>query len=178
VNGDLEKIDDRWRLRFTRRLQHAPDTVWRAITEPEHLEAWFPDRIIGEWTVGSRLRFESRGGEFPAFDGEVLACEYPSLLMFRWGPDTIRLEIVPDATGCTLVLIDTIDELGKAARDAAGWHACLDVLEHHLNGATAPWTPGERWADVHSGYIEKFGPAASTIGPPDAVSARTDAPES
>jgi len=27
------------------------------------------------------------------------------------------------------VLLDTIDELGKAARDGAGWHACLDVLQ-------------------------------------------------
>ena len=27
-----------------------------------------------------------------------------------------------------LTLINRFDEIGKAARDAAGWHACLDAL--------------------------------------------------
>jgi uncharacterized protein YndB with AHSA1/START domain len=167
MNGDLEQTDNQWRLRFTRQLAHSPDKVWRAITEPVHLEAWFPNRIVGEWSVGAPLRFEYRGGEFPSFDGEVLAYEYPSLLEFRWGTDTIRFEIRPHASGCTLTLVDTFDELGKAARDGAGWHECLDNLEHHLDGTTPPWAPGERWAAVHPGYVEKFGPAASTVGPPE-----------
>ena len=174
MNGDLEQTDEQWRLRFARQLRHSPETVWRAITEPAHLEAWFPDRIVGEWKVGSTLRFEARGGEHDAFEGEVMSCEYPSLLEFRWGGDIIRFEIVPDGNGCILNLIDTIDELGKAARDGAGWHACLDMLEHHLNGTTPPWTPGQRWADVHDGYVQKFGLEASTIGPPDPVSVQTD----
>jgi uncharacterized protein YndB with AHSA1/START domain len=174
VNGELEQIGDRWRLRFRRQLHHSPETVWRAITEPEHLETWFPQRVVGEWTVGAPLRFEGVGGEFPPFDGEVIACECPSLLEFRWGTDLLRFEIVPDGSGCTLILTDTIEELGKAARDGAGWHACLDVLEHHLDGTPPPWTPGERWGQVHPVYVETFGPAASTIGPPDAVGAAAD----
>jgi hypothetical protein len=99
----------------------------------------------------------------------VLACEPPSVLEFRWGPDVIRFEIVPyaaPATGCTFRLFDVFGELGKAARDAAGWHTCLDFLEHHLSGATAPWTDRERWGEVHPGYVERFGPAAATLGPP------------
>ena len=32
-------------------------------------------------------------------------------------------------------------EVGKAARDAAGWHACLDILGHHLAGEKPPWSP-------------------------------------
>jgi uncharacterized protein YndB with AHSA1/START domain len=143
--------------------------VWRAVTEPEHLDAWFPQRIVGEWRAGAPLKFESRGGEHPAFDGEVLACDPPALLEFRWGPDVLRFEIVPNAepaTGCTFRLFDVFGELGKAARDAAGWHTCLDVLEHHLSGAAAPWTDRERWGEVHPGYVERFGPAAATLGPP------------
>jgi uncharacterized protein YndB with AHSA1/START domain len=166
MNGELEQVGDRWRLRFTRPLRHPAEKVWRAITEHDHLETWFPQRIIGTWQVGAALRFESRKGEFPGFDGTVLACEPPSLLEFSWGSDRIRLEIIPDGEQCTLTLLDTIDELGKAARDAAGWHACLDMLEAHLDGATSP-EAGERWAEVHPGYVDAFGPEASTIGPPE-----------
>jgi uncharacterized protein YndB with AHSA1/START domain len=167
VNGVLEQAGESWRLRFSRHLAHSPQKVWRAITEPEHLEAWFPGRIVGEWMMGSKLEFH---GEYPTFEGEVLAIEDGSLLEFRWGPDTIRLEIVPQGTGCTLTLTDTFDELGKAARDAAGWHECLDRLEDDLEGTT-PVAWGARWKAVHAGYVEELGPEASAIGPPDPVDA-------
>jgi uncharacterized protein YndB with AHSA1/START domain len=167
MNGDLEQAGDRWRLRFTRELAYPPEKVWRAVTEPDHLDAWFPQRILGDWAAGAPLKFESRSGEFPSFDGEVLACEPPTLLEFRWGSDVIRFEIVPDPRGCTFVLTDTFAELGKAARDAAGWHVCLDFLEQHLQGAAPLWSSGEHWMQVHPGYVEKFGPDAATMGPPE-----------
>ncbi|HEX4220066.1 MAG TPA: SRPBCC family protein [Acidimicrobiales bacterium] len=166
LSGELEAKDNRWRLRFTRPLSQAPETVWRAITEPEHLEAWFPQRIRGGWSVGSTLHFESRHGEFPPFDGEVIAYEPESVVEFRWGTDIIRLEIVPSGSGCTLTLFDTIDDLGKAARDGAGWHVCLEALEQALASAEPPETVAGRWQVVHAGYVEKFGPEAATIGPP------------
>jgi uncharacterized protein YndB with AHSA1/START domain len=177
VDGQLEHAGDRWTLRFSRQLRHPAEKVWRAITEPEHLEAWFPQRVIGEWTVGAPLRFAFRGGDLADFDGEVLACEPPSLLEYRWGTDTIRFEIVPSGATCTLTLIDTIDELGKAARDGAGWHACLDALEDELDGTQPTQTSVERWREVHARYVETFGPQASTIGPPEQLAATTDTPE-
>src|SRR3954453_3491933 len=153
------------RLRFERHLPHAPEKVWRAITEPEHLKAWFPDTIVvDEWAVGAPLRFETPHEEIGDFDGEDLAVEPPRLLEFRWGTDTIRLEVAPDGEGSTLTLTDTIDELGKAARDAAGCHPCPDVLEPHLDGSDPDWSSSERWGQVHPGYVEAFGPEAATIG--------------
>ena len=169
MDGELERVDDRWRLRFTRRLDHPADLVWRALTEPDHLAAWFPDRIVvvGGWAVGSPLRFESSIEGIEAFDGEVLACDPPKALEFRWGTDVLRFELAPDGAGCTLTLLDTIDEVGKAARDSAGWHVCIDKLEHHLGGATPPWSDGERWHELHPDYVAAFGPDASSIGPPE-----------
>lgn len=165
MNGTLEQIDDGWRLRFERRLAHAPEKVWRAITEPDHLAAWFPDAIeVRGWRVGEPVRFAHTEGE--GFDGEVLAFEQGSMLAFRWGTDVIRLEVCPDGDGTRLTLLDTIDHLGKAARDAAGWHACLDRLEAHLGGTSAA-SPSDRWRAVHPGYVEAFGPEAATIGPPE-----------
>jgi uncharacterized protein YndB with AHSA1/START domain len=162
--GDLERFGDQWQLRFARRLPHPPGKVWRAITEAEHLQAWFPQRIVGEWAVGSWLRFESEHGHF---DGEVLRFEPESLVEFRWGPDTIRMEVTSDGgIGSILTLVDTFSELGKAARDAAGWHTCIDVLEQHLAGTEAQWDLRQRWETVHPGYVDKFGPEAAAVGPP------------
>jgi Activator of Hsp90 ATPase homolog 1-like protein len=39
-------------LRFVRYLPHPPAKVWRALTEPEHLAAWFPTTIDGHAARG------------------------------------------------------------------------------------------------------------------------------
>jgi uncharacterized protein YndB with AHSA1/START domain len=162
MDGNLEAAGDNWRIRFERRLSHPLEKVWRAMTEPEHLAAWFPDRIVGPWEVGGRLRFESEYGDF---EGEVLAFEPMRLVEFRWGTDVIRLELAKDGAGSLLTLSDTITELGKAARDAAGWHECLDRLEAELAGRQ-PSDWGKRWPQLRDAYAERFGPEAATVGPP------------
>lgn len=165
MDGQLVQIGDRWQLRFRRRLAHPSEKVWRAITEPEHLQRWFPDRVVGDMTVGAALRFEMSNGE--SFPGEVLACDPPKALELRWGTDVLLFEIEPDGDGCVLTLHDTITEVGKAARDTAGWHVCLDKLEHGLASTSPTWTDGARWKELHAGYVAAFGPEASTMGPPE-----------
>ncbi len=51
---------------------------------------------------------------------------------------TLRFEIEPDGAGTRFTLSNVFDDIGKAARDAAGWHSCLDALERELDGAPAP----------------------------------------
>lgn len=168
MDGVLEQIGDRSVLRFQRELGHSREKVWRALTEPKHLAAWFPTSIHGERAAGARLRFSFPDEEGDDFEGEMLAYDPPALLEFRWGPDTLRFEL-EDAEGTTiLTLTDTIEEAGKAARDAAGWHVCLDRLDYLLDGTAAPWAPPERWREVHERYVARFPSEASTIGPPEA----------
>jgi uncharacterized protein YndB with AHSA1/START domain len=170
MHGTVEQLDDgRWRLRFTRTLRHPPEKVWRAITEPEHLEHWFPTTIEGERATGSRLTFSFPGGEAPPFEGEMLAYEPSSVIEFQWGPDVVRIELQPSDEGTVLTLLDTLEERGKAARDGAGWHVCLDGLERHLAGDPAARDAMGAWRDVHGHYVEEFGPEAATIGPPAEV---------
>jgi uncharacterized protein YndB with AHSA1/START domain len=167
-HGDLLQLDDgRWQLRFTRVLAHRPEQVWRAITEPAHLATWFPTTIEGDRAAGARLRFSFPDGEAPAFDGEMLAYEPPCLMELRWGPDVVRLEVRPSGEGTELTLLDTLDAHGKAARDGAGWHTCLDALGADLDGEPSPRDQMSRWSEVHAGYVEAFGPLAATIGPPE-----------
>jgi uncharacterized protein YndB with AHSA1/START domain len=169
MDGQLEQVGARWQLRFTRTLCHPPEKVWRALTDDAELEAWFPTTIEGERAAGAALTFRFREHEMPDMHGEMVACEPPRLLEFSWGGDLLRIELQPDGGGTLLTLTDTFDELGKAARDGAGWHVKLEELDHHLDGTRPPWSEGERWSEVHDGYVERFGPEAATIGPPDGV---------
>jgi uncharacterized protein YndB with AHSA1/START domain len=161
--------EDRWQLRFERVLAHPPSKVWEAITAPEHLAHWFPTTIEGERAVGASLRFTFPQDEAPPFEGKMLAYDPPSLMEFQWGADVLRLELRPVPQGTQLTLLDTLEERGKAARDGAGWHACLDALSASLDGATHPRAALDGYRDVRAHYVESFGPEAATIGPPDAI---------
>jgi len=167
MDGQLERAGDRWRLTFTRKLAHSPDKVWRAVTEPEHLAAWFPAEIQGERAAGAPLVFHFTKGEGPDLAGEMLTFDPPKVLEFTWDTDHYRIALEPDGAGTTLIFVNTFDQIGKAARDAAGWHVCLDLLACHLAGETPPWEPRQRWEEVHGGYVEAFGPESATIGRPD-----------
>jgi uncharacterized protein YndB with AHSA1/START domain len=165
--GTLEQLPDgRSQLRFTRTLAHPPELVWQAVSEPEHLAAWFPTTIEGERAAGAPLRFSFPGGQAPPLQGEMLAFEPPSLLELRWGPDILRIELRAVEEGTELVLLDTLEERGKAARDGAGWHVCLDALERRLDGAPHARESIDTWKRVHPHYVKTFGSQAATIGPP------------
>ena len=162
--GDLTRAGDRWRLTFTRTLAHPREKVWRAITEPEHLAVWFPDRIVGEMSAGAALRFVADAHD--DFEGVMTAFDPPSVMELTWGTDSIRIELEPEGDGTRLRLIDTFDEQGKAARDGSGWHECLDRLASDLDGVEPPaW--GSDWRAQFARYIDHLGPEASTIGPPE-----------
>jgi uncharacterized protein YndB with AHSA1/START domain len=165
--GELRRDDGTPRLRFTRRLPFPQAAVWRAVTEPEHLAAWFPTTIDGERRAGAPLRFRHRDDAGPAFDGEMLAFDPPSVMELRWGEDIVRIEVEPAGEAAsTLVLTHTFADLGKAARDGAGWHVCLDALGRSLSGDPTPDGTRERWEEVRADYAERFGPEAAIVGPP------------
>jgi uncharacterized protein YndB with AHSA1/START domain len=170
--GTLDQLDDgRWQLRLTRVFRHPVEKVWRAISQPEHLAHWFPTTIEGERVVGAPLRFSFPADPLPPFEGEMVAYEPPSLMELRWGPDVLRLELRATAEGTELTLFDTLEERGKAARDGAGWHTCLDALAVALDGADTPRAEMkmDRWHEVNARYVEIFGPEAATIGPPEGL---------
>ncbi len=175
AQGMLEEVDGRWRLRFVRVLPHRPEKVWRALTEEQHLSAWFPTTIEGDLQNGAPLMFRHRNMAAPPITGEMLACDPPRLLEFTWGfsgdpgdqPELTRFELAPTNGGCTLTLTTTYDAVGKSARDAAGWDDCLYLLAQHLAGEAPVGSGVERWKRLNRRYAELFGPASATIGPPE-----------
>ena len=141
--GTLERAGDVSILRFERRLAHPQQKVWRALTEDAALAAWFPTTIEGPRQTGAALHFSFRQSEGEPFDGEMLAFVPPSLMELRWADDVLRFELEADGPGCILRLRLTFPEHGKAARDAAGWHVCLERLELAV-GATGWSRPGSQ----------------------------------
>jgi hypothetical protein len=137
------------------------------LTEPDRVSQWFPANIEGERRAGAPLTFVFREDEGPTLGGEVLAFEPPRLFEFTWQDEHLRFELVPTADGCRLTFLNTFDDVGKAARDAAGWHACLDLLPYAVTGDAPPWDPSTRWSHVQDDYIKRFPPEASTVGPPE-----------
>jgi uncharacterized protein YndB with AHSA1/START domain len=130
-------------VRLERLLPDPPAIVWRALTEREQLQSWFPSDLIvegGEWVVGAVLEFP-----FPpevidmTLVGEVVVVDEPNLLAFTWGEETLRFELSPADGGTRLVLTDELPA-SSAARNAAGWDACLDRLAG-LDGDPEAWRP-------------------------------------
>ena len=155
ADGTFDMVDDRPALRFERRLRHPVDRVWRALTDAPDLAQWFPDTVEADWREGGQVRFldHAEGG----FTGAVLAFEPPRRLAYRWYTNELRFELEPDGDGATLLrLTALLSEREAAARDAAGWHVCLDRLAQALDtgDATAPGpdsTP--EWSALFDAYV-------------------------
>ena len=165
-HGRLEPSGGGWRVQSTRASPIAQRRCWRALTEAEHLAAWFPTEIQGDRAEGASLRFVFRNAEGPPLDGTMTRYDPPRLLEYRWGDETLRFELRAEGDGTELRFVNSFEALGKAARDAAGWHVCLDLLALALDGGRATAPLEARWREVHPTDVERFGPAAATIGPP------------
>jgi uncharacterized protein YndB with AHSA1/START domain len=149
----------RSQLTFVRDLNHPVEKVWRAITEPDGLAAWFPSTIEGERRAGAALKFVFPFPDAPVMEGTMRAYEPMSLVEFVWGEDVVRIELSPIDGGTRLTLTDTFDDYTKAARDAGGWHASLDNLGYSLDGLAKQ---EDNWKTTTPWYLEHFPPEFTT----------------
>jgi uncharacterized protein YndB with AHSA1/START domain len=169
--GSFETIENRPALSFERRLSHPIDVVWRAITETDELEHWFPSQVQADLRVGGRMTFTFESMPLPdgpmTMQGEVTEFDPPRRFAFLWGEDHLRFELEPLEGGdaCLLRLTVLLDARDKAARDAAGWHVCLDRLEGLLAGDAGPAKTGVNgdWRGVYEEYQRRGLPAGAVI---------------
>ncbi|MGH2831937.1 MAG: SRPBCC family protein [Solirubrobacteraceae bacterium] len=168
--------DDKGRttLRFERVLGHPIERVWQALIDPAEQDAWHPTPFEIEPLTDGTVRYLS-SADAPAMpDGKVLEHEPPHVLAHTWGEDLLRWELHPHQEGCLLVLTHTFDDHLKAARDAAGWHLCLDSMRSSLsNQQTVGEQPSHRgpsqgWRELNSEYEQRFGIPADQATPPPA----------
>jgi uncharacterized protein YndB with AHSA1/START domain len=141
ATGTYEEIDGRPVVRFERTFPHAVDTVWEAITQSARLEAWFPTTVeFEELRAGAPIVFRFAEDAYPSMTGEFREVDRPRRLSFTWGDDVLTFELAErdGGTACRLSLNVELDSADKAARDAAGWDDCLDMLAMAASGESAP----------------------------------------
>jgi len=158
VTESLRTEDGRAVLRMQRHLRHPQHKVWRAITDPDHLEHWFPFAVELDLQLGAKVTFTEHGGGGSATYGVVTELDPPRVFAFSWGEDVLHWELRPDGDGCLLALTHMFGDRAGAASFAAGWHACIEALDASLDGRTAtlPTTMAEL-ARAHEARITAFG---------------------
>ncbi|MFJ6571840.1 SRPBCC family protein [Streptomyces sp. NPDC091292] len=159
---DYAPAGDRWTLVFTRDLRHPPEKVWAALTEPDQLAAWAPYTAAralgtpGETTL--TMIDDEKPQDLPA---EVTRAEPPTLLEYTFGDDVLRWELTATGPGTRLTLHHTVQARDWLPKVAAGWHLCLDVAEHLLDGDPIPPIRGMAatefgWNELNDQYARKF----------------------
>lgn len=164
--AEIRKDGEKWTLVLVRDLRHPPRRVWEALTDPEHLREWAPfdaDRNLG--TVGVAT-LSTVGAPSPLVtEAQVKRADAPKVLEFNWGGQDLRWELEPQGAGTRLTLWHNIDRR-FISMGAAGWHICIDVLDHLLAadpigrivGADAMKFGG--WQRLNVEYAKQFGVGA------------------
>jgi len=162
----VQKDGDKWTLVLVRELRHSPQKVWQALTDPAHLREWAPfdaDKSLS--TAGTTVKLTTVGAPTPLVtETTVTRAEPPKLLEYNWGGGDVRWELEPAGGGTRMTLWANIDRR-FIAMGAAGWHICLDVLDHLLGGIPIGRIAGvevmkfDGWQRLNAEYAKQFGQA-------------------
>lgn len=161
----VQKNDgDNWTLVLVRELQHSPEKVWKALTDPAELREWAPfdaDASLG--AAGKKVNLTTIGAPTPhVTETTVTRAEEPKVLEFSWGGGPIKWELEPHGAGTRLTLWANIDRR-FISMGAAGWHICIDVLDHLLGGDPIGRFAGPEtmkfggWQRLNAEYGKQFG---------------------
>ncbi len=152
MNGRLIHVDGRPALHFERTLAHAVDRVWRAVSEPAELAAWFVGPVA--WTPELGETFDVAGARMV-----ITELDPPHRLAWEWGDERYAFDLSPSPEGCTLRFTHVFDERhGPAAQHAAGWETYLDRLDALLAGHPIDEIEAHvPIAELHEQYAVAFG---------------------
>lgn len=157
TDGEYLHIDGRPALRFVRDLPHPAARVWTMLTEG--LVEWFPARpaFDGGLVVGAPVRFtftaDGDGG-----GGTVLAVDPPRRIAFTWEGDELWFDLAESPSGTRLTFTTVLAADDTAARNAAGWEACLAALRARLAGADPDPVP---WRSIYDAYVDAGVPSGA-----------------
>ena len=126
-------------------LQHPPEKVWRALTDPELLAQWLLPVLGLELAPGKAFTFQTQA--FPGWDGTVhcrmLEIEAHKKLSYTWavpGMDTVvTFTLAPSATGTRLSLVHSgfkPEQKNNFAGARYGWKLMGGKLDDLLERST------------------------------------------
>ncbi len=130
---------------------------------PAQLHEWAPfdaDGSLG--SAGSTVKLTTVGAPTPQVtETTVTRADAPRVLEYDWGGNEIRWELEALGGGTRLTLWLNIDRR-FISMGAAGWHICLDVLDHLLSETpigrlVAGGAMKFGWARLNAEYAAQFG---------------------
>jgi uncharacterized protein YndB with AHSA1/START domain len=164
AGAEVRKDGENWTLILVRELRHPPGKVWKALTDPASLREWAPfdaDADMGK--AGTTVKLTTVGAPTPhVTETKVARADAPKVLEYKWGGFDVRWELEAFDHGTRLTLWTSIDRR-FIAMGAAGWHICLDVLDHLLGGTPVGRIVGPEamkfggWQRLNAEYAKQFG---------------------
>ncbi len=174
--AQVQKDGEKWTLILVRELRHSPEKVWQALTDPAHLREWAPFEADGSLgRAGTTVKLTTVGApKLHVTETRVTRADAPSVLEYNWGGNDIRWELEATGLGTRLTLWTTIGRR-FISMSAAGWHICLDVLDHLLGGTPIGRIVGGEalkfgWQRLNAEYAQQFGVEARNWLPKGAQS--------
>ncbi|USG67329.1 SRPBCC family protein [Brevibacillus ruminantium] len=150
--ASIDRTEHGYFARFERRLKHSVEEVWSYLTDNEKLKQWFPELRVEELREGGTILFDMGDGTFEKMN--ITRLQIHSLLEYTWADDLVRFELSPEPDGCFLVFQEELTKItDHTAKDLAGWHVCLDVIEALLDGRTME-SRFEVWKTWHEKYVQ------------------------
>lgn len=133
MRAEITQQDEGYQAVFERQSAHQTDEVWSMLANNSKLKKWFDELHIAEPGKGGKLIFDMGNGTTEELG--ITDYEEGHVLAFEWWDDHVRFEVErQDDSNSTLRLVETIDRITpQTAKDLAGWHVCLDVIEAILN---------------------------------------------
>jgi len=146
------------RIDRTIEVDAPPARVWRALTDPAELSAWFKVTIEGAIAQGNEVRMTSThaGYEGQRFRVWFVELTPPRRLVWQWHPGevdpavdysrepktTVTFELEPSGRGTRVKLSETgFDEISLARRakvfndNSQGWADVLGWLQRHAEAS-------------------------------------------
>jgi uncharacterized protein YndB with AHSA1/START domain len=163
ATAHVEKNGENWTLVLVRELHHPPEKVWEALTDPAQLREWAPfDSSANLGKVGTTASLTTVGAPSPhVTETTVTQADAPRSLAYNWGGFDMRWNLEPRGNGTRLTLWTNIDRR-FISMGAAGWHICLDVLDHLLDGDPLGRIVGPDalkfggWQKLNAEYAKQF----------------------
>lgn len=133
----------------------SPERVWRALTDPAELGAWFRVRVEGPIEAGREVRMISQcqGYEGKRFTVRIVEMTPPRRFVWQWCPGavdpaidysreprtTVTFTLEPAGAGTRVTVAETgfdlvsIERRAKVYKDnSQGWPAVMEWLREHV----------------------------------------------
>ena len=135
-------------IRRTVRIEAPRDTVWTALTTPEHLTTWWghPTEFPDGWQPGSVGQFFWSGGSFPV---RIDQLDPPAVFALTWGLEredtrtSVRFILADDGAATLVTVVESgfthqasvVARRAEMAENVGGWNQVLDWLLDFVTGS-------------------------------------------